>query len=294
MRIFALPRRSRLLAGEAMLLLLVGWSYYWLFRGSVGWFDPSYGSFPSLVHMVALCWLALALLGIGRGVVLAVLLLAVSLAAEYRFGTLAALDVWMLLAGAALGCYSARRWLKTQSEPALRLNPLLPGSVLLLLCAGLVRGSYCVFCVGDGFDDRNAKPVYMDYQTLRSAVAVSSPRPLVDVSRVYVYQSAVFLVNPNNGIHVLDNSDPASPVNAAFIEVPGNTELSIRDNYLYADSYIDLVTLDISDPSNVVEVARQEDIFPYDEYQNVPRDIYFGYNDIDQSRGVVVGYENID
>ena len=69
--------------------------------------------------------------------------------------------------------------------------------------------------------------------------------------------------------------------------------MSIRSNYLYADSYTDLVTIDISDPQNVMEVDRDIDIFPYDAYQNIPDDVYFGYDDIDELRGVVVSYERI-
>ncbi|HHN47860.1 MAG TPA: hypothetical protein ENN08_02830, partial [Bacteroidales bacterium] len=52
----------------------------------------------------------------------------------------------------------------------------------------------------------------------------------------------------NQGIHVVDNSNPASPQIISFIAIPGNYDLAIRGNILFADSYIDLVALDISDP----------------------------------------------
>jgi len=39
------------------------------------------------------------------------------------------------------------------------------------------------------------------------------------------------------------------------------TDLAVKDNVLYADSYIDLVILDISDLSDIVEIGRIEDVF---------------------------------
>ena len=54
---------------------------------------------------------------------------------------------------------------------------------------------------------------------------------------------------------------------------------------------MDLVTLDLNDPANVTEIARQQDIFPYDAFQNIPYNVGFRSSDInDPTRGVVVGY----
>lgn len=50
------------------------------------------------------------------------------------------------------------------------------------------------------------------------------------------------------GIHVIDNRDPSSPQNVAFLDIPGNIDLAVNGDALYADSYVDLVTIDISNP----------------------------------------------
>ena len=138
---------------------------------------------------------------------------------------------------------------------------------------------------------RPAVPVYMSYQHLRQAVQVEVARPPDRLGRVYLYQNYVFLNEVNEGIHVIDNSDPTTPVNLGFIRVPGNTEIAIRDNYLYADSYIDLVILDLSNPTDVQIVGRQESIFPYDAFQNIPYNIDLSSYDIDAERGVIVSYQ---
>ncbi len=137
---------------------------------------------------------------------------------------------------------------------------------------------------------RAAEPVYMSYQRLRESVQVQAARPPDRIGRVYLYEGYIFLNEVNEGIHVIDNADPTEPVNIGFIQIPGNTEIAIRGNYLYADSYIDLVTLDLNDPGNVQLIDRQQDVFPYEATQNIPYNISFRRFDIDQQQGVVVSY----
>src|SRR5207249_9750630 len=55
----------------------------------------------------------------------------------------------------------------------------------------------------------------------------------------------IFVSEVNQGIHVIDNTNPSSPQNVAFINVPGNLDIAIKDNVLYADSYIDFVAVEI-------------------------------------------------
>jgi len=65
----------------------------------------------------------------------------------------------------------------------------------------------------------------------------------------------------------------------------------VKDDYLYADSYVDLVTLNLADTDNITEVAREQDIFPYDAFQNIPYNVDFDFGVVDRSNGVVVGYK---
>lgn len=135
-----------------------------------------------------------------------------------------------------------------------------------------------------------ASPVYMSYGALRAAFDIEAARPPDRIGRLYLYEDLVLLNEVNEGIHIIDNSDPTAPVNKAFIRLPGNTEIAVRSNYLYADSYVDLVTLDIADPENIVLIGREQDIFPFDEYQNIPQNITFGRTGVDRDLGVVVSY----
>lgn len=135
-----------------------------------------------------------------------------------------------------------------------------------------------------------AAPVYMSYQELRESVSVEVARAPVNIGRVYLYLNYVLLNERNEGIHIIDNSDPSLPINLGFIRIPGNTDIEMRSNYLFADSYTDLITLDLNDPANIQVVNRQESLFPYNAYQNIPYNISLLENGIDSRLGVVVSY----
>ncbi len=40
---------------------------------------------------------------------------------------------------------------------------------------------------------------------------------------------------------------PSSPVNKIFVRLPGVVDISISGSVMYADSYVDLVVLDVQD-----------------------------------------------
>lgn len=114
-------------------------------------------------------------------------------------------------------------------------------------------------------------PVYVTEEGLRPDVTVKSARLLEHPGKIYSYNQYLFINELREGVHVIDNTDPAHPISVAFIEIPGNIDISIKDNLLYADMYRDLVTIDISDIKNAHLVDRQLNVFeayiPYDETQ---------------------------
>ncbi len=132
-------------------------------------------------------------------------------------------------------------------------------------------------------------PVYMSFAELRSAVKQQSPRDLVNPGKIYFKDGFIFINEELKGIHIIDNRDPHNPVNSSFIEIPGNIDMAIKNNVLYADSYIDLVSIDISDVANTKEVERVNGVFPYTI--PVAKDPNLLTADIDEEKGVVVDWE---
>lgn len=131
-------------------------------------------------------------------------------------------------------------------------------------------------------------PVYLTFDDLRTSVTLEQNVPLKDPGKICFKDNYIFIVEELKGIHVFDNTDPSSPVKKAFVTVPGVVDISVSGYIMYADSYVDLVVLDVENVNNIHEVGRVKDIFPY----TVPptgNDYPMGY--IDQEKGVVKEWE---
>src|SRR5680860_418777 len=132
-------------------------------------------------------------------------------------------------------------------------------------------------------------PIYLSYEDLRNAVKITTSRDLVNTGKIYFKDGYIFVNEELKGIHIIDNQNPANPQNIGFIEIPGNVDIAIKDNILYADSYIDLVAIDISDVTNPAEVNRVEDVFPYTT--PAPENEDYRVAKVDEEKGVVIDWE---
>ena len=103
--------------------------------------------------------------------------------------------------------------------------------------------------------------VYLTPEELRTSFDILPPIEVTNTGKIYLYQKYILLNEPGKGIHVIDNTDRENPDVISFIKIPGNYEMAVQDNRLFADSYVDLLVLDISDPKNVRLTKRMEDIF---------------------------------
>ncbi len=125
-------------------------------------------------------------------------------------------------------------------------------------------------------------PVYTSTEDLRAAFDILPPKPVSAPGKIYFLDGYLFINEPNEGIHIIDNTDPANPTNISFINIPGNFDLAGKGHILYADSYIDLLALDISDVHDVKVVKRVENVFPlYNSYGYYP----------DAEKGVVTSWQ---
>lgn len=98
-------------------------------------------------------------------------------------------------------------------------------------------------------------PVYKSLTEVRADMKSSTARPLQNTGKLNVFGNYIFLNELNEGIHVIDNTNPSAPKNIAFIAIPNNMDLAVKGSYLYADSYSDVVVFDISQPTNVKSVS---------------------------------------
>lgn len=132
-------------------------------------------------------------------------------------------------------------------------------------------------------------PVYLTYEDLRNAVKSTPATDLNNPGKIYFKDGYIFVNEELKGIHIIDNRDPHNPQNLKFIEIPGNVDMAVKNNILYADSYVDLVAIDISDLANPKEVYREKDVFPYMTPPPVNED--YRLATVDKEKGVVIDWE---
>ena len=131
-------------------------------------------------------------------------------------------------------------------------------------------------------------PIYMTYDELRSSIKQVDAQDLAVTGKIYFKDDYIFIINPLQGIHIIDNTDPSNPINATYIEIPGCIDMAAKDDILYVDSYVDLVSLDISDIDNIQQVDRISDVLPY---TLPPYDENYPVALVDYELGVVIGWE---
>lgn len=114
-------------------------------------------------------------------------------------------------------------------------------------------------------------PVYISLEDIHAGqIANETPRELEKPGKIYFYNNYIFINENKEGVHVIDNSNPESPQNITFISIPGNEDIAIQNGILYANSYVDLLSIDISDIQNASIAGRTESVFPpiWEDIQN--------------------------
>lgn len=111
-------------------------------------------------------------------------------------------------------------------------------------------------------------PVYRTEAEARANVRNNGPQEIERPGKIYIRGNYIFLSEIDKGIHIIDNSNPSAPRNIAFVNIPGNLDMAVKGNILYADFYTDLVAIDISDPLTVQVKKFTENIFPERRWGN--------------------------
>lgn len=132
-------------------------------------------------------------------------------------------------------------------------------------------------------------PIYWTYEELRSSFKVEPVTSIDYPGKTLISEDLILVNSPNKGLTIVDNQDPTKPVPKYFLNIPGNLDFLIRDKIIYADSFIDLLVIDIHDLGDIKLLKRFENILTYDPYQAIKKEITIGYGTFDPEKGVIVG-----
>jgi hypothetical protein len=111
-------------------------------------------------------------------------------------------------------------------------------------------------------------PVYKEKSEVYANIKSNPAQSIVSPGKIYVYGNYIFLNEVDEGVHIIDNTNAANPQVKAFINIPGNLDITINGNTLYADLYTDLVVVDIANPLQARFVKYLPNIFPARTYGN--------------------------
>lgn len=161
---------------------------------------------------------------------------------------------------------------------------------LLSVFASLLMA--CDYSYTEKFTYQINEPVFMPEATFRSSVKVTKEkREISNYGKICFYNGYLFISESEAGVHILDNRNPSQPNHVGFIELLGNADIAVKDDRLYADSYIDLVWFDISDPADPQLAGRLENAFP-EALPMIENNYGYDYSMVygEKKSGIIVGW----
>lgn len=132
------------------------------------------------------------------------------------------------------------------------------------------------------------KPIYVDTEEAYD-IKMGEVQPIENAGKLYLYGNLLLINEIGKGIHLIDNTNPANPLKLGFLKIPGNHDMVIKGNVIYANNYNDLVALKITDDFEVIETERIKDVIQSNSLYPLERGFYFECSD--PSKGVVVGWQ---
>lgn len=142
----------------------------------------------------------------------------------------------------------------------------------------------------DLYDGPGKKPVYLPASELGD-IRSEAPQPIVASGAIFLRDTLLFMLEQYKGIHVFSLKDSIQTVNLAFIKIPAITDFTLSDQYIYADSWKDIVVVDISNLYQARETSRLRNLLNPSMFPP----LYDGYFEcVDESRGAIIGWEDAE
>ncbi|WP_025743059.1 hypothetical protein [Aquimarina pacifica] len=169
---------------------------------------------------------------------------------------------------------------------------------LLILGISVVLKSCCYTpgCGDDSTDDiviepsfSQYEPIYLDKIDFENSIHITDPITITTSGKIYLQNDLLFINEFHKGFHIYDNSDPTSPIPVKFLEVPGSTDISIRDQIIYINQATDLIALEYNSENQEISLAKRiSNVFP----ELISPDGYIPYSTPENS--VIVGWKLIN
>lgn len=130
--------------------------------------------------------------------------------------------------------------------------------LLLILPLIVLNGckDKCFYYIDKDYYD----PVLQPLSDIQSSFGVEEDFTIGKPGNIYIYDHYLLVGERTRGIHILDNSNPASPIPLKFIQLKGNSNFTVVNRVILADNGPDLVSIDISDLDHIQLVNREVNV----------------------------------
>lgn len=163
-----------------------------------------------------------------------------------------------------------QRWFKKRCQPFKYL--FMKKHFLKIFIATVATTAFFSSCIKDTCRKTKTytllQPVYKNWSEVEQNIKSDNAQPIIHPGKLYIKGKYIFLNEINKGVHIIDNTNPAAPQNIAFINIPGNIDIAVKNDILYADIYTRLLTIDVANPLQSAVVKVTESVFPYRVYSN--------------------------
>ena len=103
-------------------------------------------------------------------------------------------------------------------------------------------------------------PVFMKRTDLEKSIQhIQGERVMENPGKIYYKEPYIYVNDRYKGVHIINNSNPASPIKEGFITAPGCIDIAIKDNIIYLDNAVDLVAFNLETKE---ETGRIKNILP--------------------------------
>jgi hypothetical protein len=106
----------------------------------------------------------------------------------------------------------------------------------------------------------NYKPILVRREEADKAIKYGPKEPQEDAGKFYLYRDYIFLAEENKGYHIINNSNPNNPAFVGFLHIQNSTDVSIKDDVLYANQSTDLLVINLKNFPNINLIKRMQDV----------------------------------
>lgn len=100
-------------------------------------------------------------------------------------------------------------------------------------------------------------PIKKGIEEVRKSFEVLPTQALVKPGKIFTYGSRLYVVDRGTGFHVVDNSNPSSPVFTRFIKLDGCIDVAMQGGMVYANQGPDIVAIAMDGEPRIVNRGEQ-------------------------------------